>query len=112
MLYCPGNYIQYPVINPNGEEYKKRMSIYVCVSVYLNHFAQQKLIQRWKSATIKEEGDFPAYPVVKTLCFHCRGHGFEPWWGTRSYMPSTAKGKKKKKRIAQTQALKGSDDNI
>ena len=20
-------------------------------------------------------------PVVKTLCFHCRGHGFYPWLG-------------------------------
>ena len=23
-------------------------------------------------------GDFPGCPVVKTLCFHCRGHGFWP----------------------------------
>ena len=74
--------------------------MYVCVyvCVYLNHFAQQKLIQRCKSATVKKEGDFPAHPVVKTLCFHCRGHGFEPWWGTRSHMPSTAKEEKKKKK--------------
>jgi len=79
--------------------------MYVCVyvCVYLNHFARQKLIQGCKSATIKKEGekkkkkegDFPAHPVVKTLCFHCRGHGFEPWWGTRSHMPSTPKKKKK-----------------
>ena len=25
--------------------------------------------------------DFPGGPVVKTLCFHCRGHGFDPWSG-------------------------------
>ena len=25
-------------------------------------------------------GDFPGGPAVKTLCFHCRGHGFHPWW--------------------------------
>ena len=24
-------------------------------------------------------GDFPGSPVVKTLCFHCTGHGFDPW---------------------------------
>ena len=24
---------------------------------------------------------FPGGPVVKTLCFHCRGHGFSPWSG-------------------------------
>ena len=26
-------------------------------------------------------GDFPGSPVVKTPCFHCRGHGFDPWSG-------------------------------
>ena len=25
--------------------------------------------------------DFPGGPVVKTLCFHCRGCGFNPWSG-------------------------------
>ena len=25
--------------------------------------------------------DFPGGPVVKTPCFHCRGHGFNPWSG-------------------------------
>ena len=29
LLYSTGNYIEYPVINRNGKEYKKRM--YVCV---------------------------------------------------------------------------------
>ena len=24
-------------------------------------------------------GDFPGGPVVETLCFHCRRHGFNPW---------------------------------
>ena len=25
--------------------------------------------------------EFPGGPVVRTLCFHCRGHRFEPWLG-------------------------------
>ena len=25
--------------------------------------------------------DFPGGPVVGTLCFHCMGHGFDPWSG-------------------------------
>ena len=25
--------------------------------------------------------DFPGAPVVKTPCFHCRGHRFNPWSG-------------------------------
>ena len=27
----------------------------------------------------KQEGDFPGSPVVRTLPFPCRGHGFDPW---------------------------------
>ena len=26
-------------------------------------------------------GDVPGDPVVKTLCFHCRGQRFDPWFG-------------------------------
>ena len=26
-------------------------------------------------------GDFLGDTVVKTLCFHCRGQGFNPWFG-------------------------------
>ena len=25
--------------------------------------------------------EFPGGPVVRTPCFHCRGHGFDPWLG-------------------------------
>ena len=28
--------------------------------------------------------DFPGGPVVKTPRFHCWGHGFDPWSGTKS----------------------------
>ena len=28
---------------------------------------------------IMETGYFPGGPVVKTLRFPCRGHGFDPW---------------------------------
>ena len=31
--------------------------------------------------------EFPGGLVVRTLCFHCRGQGFDPRWGTRSHMP-------------------------
>ena len=29
---------------------------------------------------VRRAGDFPGGPVVKTLHFHCRGHGSNPWW--------------------------------
>ena len=25
--------------------------------------------------------DFPGGPVIRAPCFHCRGHGFDPWSG-------------------------------
>ena len=34
LLYSTGDYIQYPVINHNGKEYKKNIYMYVCVCVY------------------------------------------------------------------------------
>ena len=30
--------------------------------------------------------DFPGSPVVKTPCFYCQGHGFDPWLEWRSHM--------------------------
>ena len=32
LLYSTGNYIQYPMINHNGKEYFKNVSIYICVT--------------------------------------------------------------------------------
>ena len=29
----------------------------------------------------KNVWDVPGGPVVKTLSFQFRGHGFDPWWG-------------------------------
>ena len=26
-------------------------------------------------------GNFPGGPVARIMCFHCRGHGFDPWLG-------------------------------
>ena len=31
--------------------------------------------------------DFSGGPVTKTLCFQCKGLGFDPWWGIRSHVP-------------------------
>ena len=37
--------------------------------------------------------DFPGHPVVKTLCFQCKGLGFDPWSG--NYIPQHSQKKKK-----------------
>ena len=44
----------------------------VCFSAEISYlFIYYKLLFR----------DFPGGPAVKTLSFHCRGHGFDPWSG-------------------------------
>ena len=40
--------------------------------------------------------DFPGCPMVKTLCFQCKGCGFNPW-ELKSHMPGSMAKKKKKK---------------
>ena len=42
--------------------------------------------------------EFPGCPVVRTLHFPCRGHGFNPWLGTKILHVPVAWPKKKKKK--------------
>ena len=42
--------------------------------------------------------DFPGGPVVKTLRFHCRGHGFDPWSGKIPSRAARCDQKKKQNR--------------
>ena len=46
------------------------------------------LVQKSKSGHNQEVGTFPGGPVVKTLCFHRRGHRSNPWF--RNYLISSA----------------------
>lgn len=43
----------------------------------------------------KIQGDFPGGPMIKTLCFHYRAHGFHLWSGKFFLQLSAAKKKKK-----------------
>ena len=56
LLYSTRNYTQYPVRNHNGKEYLKKKKKNIC-------------------------REFPGGPVVRRLCFHCQGPGFNPWSG-------------------------------
>ena len=40
-----------------------------------------RLAQFWSHSEPPVLQDYPGGPVVKTLSFQCRGHGFSPWWG-------------------------------
>ena len=42
--------------------------------------------------------DFPGDPVVKTPRFHCKGHGFDAWWGNQDPTCCVVQQKKKKER--------------
>ena len=34
----------------------------------------------------QQSRDFPGSPGVKTLCSHCREHGFDPWLGNECHV--------------------------
>ena len=34
--------------------------------------------------------------MVKTLCFHCKGHGVDPWWG--KFLPQVMAEKREPKK--------------
>ena len=44
-----GNYIQYSVINRNGQEYEKNVWVYAC---HLNHLAEQQKLTQCCESTI------------------------------------------------------------
>ena len=46
----------------------------------------------------EKRGEFPGSPVVRNPCFHGKGKGSIPGWGTR-ILHATWRGKKKKKRM-------------
>ena len=50
-----------------------------------------------RAGKIIDRGDFPGGPVFKTLCLHCRRHGFDPWSVTYDSTCHTPWPKKKKK---------------
>ena len=71
-----GNYIQYPVINHNGKEYKKEyvcVCVYIYVYMYLNYFAiQQKLTQHCKSIILQLNIYMYVYKYMSLcVCFVC-----------------------------------------
>ena len=43
---------------------------------------------------------FPGSPVARTPCFHCMGHRFDPWSGTK-IRHAVQQGQKKKKTLVK-----------
>ena len=41
----------------------------------------EKMKKFWRYCTSTIPWDFPGGPVIKTLCFQCRGRRFDPWSG-------------------------------
>ena len=66
-------------ISSKTHNYDTRASLVPLIpSPQLSSSHQQNL---WLNLVKRNDnvGDFPGSPVVKTPCFHCRGHGFNPW---------------------------------
>lgn len=47
----------------------------------LQKFSVRFLLKSSSAANFKEPRDLPGGPVVKTVCFQLRKHGFSPWSG-------------------------------
>ena len=52
------------------------------LSSYWYNWKKRRKRKKILSYNRKPVGDFPGVPVVKILCFQCRGCGFDPWLGT------------------------------
>ena len=65
---------------------------------------RQQLWQQKEKEKKGKEWDFPGRSVVKTLRFHCMGHGFNLWSGNQD--PACCGGQKKKR---QEESMKDGD---
>ena len=58
---------------------------------YCNKFNKDLRTFHLKKKILKKENcenqDFSGSPVVKESRFHCRGHGFNSWSGTKAFLP-------------------------
>ena len=59
----------------------------------------------YQKTEINKCWDFPGDPGVKTPCFHCRGHGFDPWLGKIPHASWSGQKKKKKKEEKERKKL-------
>ena len=59
----------------------------------------------------KSLGTSLAGPVVKTLNFHCRRHGFDPCWRTKILHAGQPKKKKKREREREGEKRGGGEPN-
>ena len=79
LLYSSGNYIQYPVINQNGKEYKK--NTYICITESLCHTAEINTTQHNKVKNL------PAMPET-WVWFLDRKNALEKEMATHSCIPA------------------------
>ena len=68
-----------------GQEYRRPTFLLIVGSVMKSSLTKEDgwsvtFIVFWKKKK-KLSWDFCGSPEVKTLCFHCSGHGFHPWLG-------------------------------
>ena len=86
----------------------KHSCVSICVSIYYSLYflltpkskdSVTKKVQKdlgLRSAEVRVQRDFPGGSLVKTLGFHCRRHGFNPWSGKFHLLRYSQKTNKKK----------------
>ena len=55
---------------------KRQLNVQIC-NCKSNYDAQRDFF--FLNASVSKAGDFPGGQVVKTPCFHFKGHEFHPW---------------------------------
>ena len=85
------------------------LSWFFCADSSLSHFLISlslsflNIVEPWGS----DLDFFPGSPVVKTLCFQCRGHGFNPWSGNWDPLCCTVRPKNKKELVVSSRSWRG-----
>ena len=89
-------------LSHKGKPIKDKSNIkYIASSLYRWDRFGLSIHQNTFSFFKKQHIDFPGSPVVKTPCFHCRGHGFHSRQGT-NMLHCVAKKKKNHPKKAKT----------
>ena len=73
---------------PSMNSVKTSLGLHLCIIFRKERFSKQtkSICTIWHccpqhNSKAGQIWGFPGGPVVKILCFQCRGHGFDPWLG-------------------------------
>ena len=65
------------------------------IVLFVNYISKKIFFKEASKRETKKDGESPGGPVVRTLCFHCRGHEFHLWLEDPHMLCGAAKKKQK-----------------